>query len=102
MKLKLLSRQPRTTYGCGNCRETFKTEAEMKAHQPCPLVVIEREVAEHNRDFLRAICEREGHDWFTVDVTRMGDSRYRFIDNCGRCGELTPVYAGDPIPSPPN
>lgn len=36
------------TYGCGNCRLTFKTQQELIAHQPCPLYLIEKELAEYN------------------------------------------------------
>jgi hypothetical protein len=40
MKLRL--RRSRTIYTCGNCRETFKTAEELRAHQDpvCPLVAI--------------------------------------------------------------
>jgi hypothetical protein len=54
-----LTRSPRTIFGCGNCRETFRSEAELDAHRPCPLVVLEREIAEWNRDFLRRVADDE-------------------------------------------
>jgi hypothetical protein len=54
MGFLFLRRRPRTIYGCGNCRETFKTEKALLEHMTpvCPLVAIERQIRAWNERML--------------------------------------------------
>lgn len=49
-------KRDRTIYSCGNCRVRFKNDEAVKEHHRigCPQVLMEREIAEHNRAALTA------------------------------------------------
>jgi hypothetical protein len=59
-----LFQRNRVIYGCGNCRETFKTQEALDAHRDpvCPIVAIERQLAGWNRRVLQRVADKQAVD----------------------------------------